>query len=326
MRFLVGSLFILMALMSAYFLKNKIRNLQELELIDIALKLMPEGCLITDETNTIVYINAYYSKLTGYAEHEVLGQNPSILSSGRQGEDFYREMWSTLEKDGVWEGEIWNRRKSGALFPEWLKIRAINIAREKSKSRTYHVGVFSDITVRKNYEKEITQYAFYDPVTALPNRRLFLERLEHALFVAKREKQKLAVLFLDLDHFKDVNDNYGHLIGDQLLCAVAKSIKAVLREVDTLSRFGGDEFVILLPNVDSKDAVGQFLERLFLALKTFSLVIESQKISIQASVGGAQYPDDATDTEALIKCADTAMYAVKNTTRNAFLFYEKKMH
>ena len=231
-------------------------------------------------------------------------------------------MWLQLNKHGCWEGEIWNRKKSGELFPEWIKL---NVIRNTQGKPRYYVGVFSDITSRKKEEAKLLHYAFYDPLTGLPNRRLFTERLEQAFRAAKRDKEKIAVIFLDLDYFKDINDQHGHMLGDKLLCQISDTIKSTLRDVDTLSRFGGDEFVILLPNLSSKKDVTQLTKRLLSSFKNFRFVTKSHKLPITASMGGALYPHDSMQTAELIRHADAAMYHVKQNGRNNFCFYKKGM-
>jgi diguanylate cyclase (GGDEF)-like protein/PAS domain S-box-containing protein len=319
--FSTGLVFII-TLFSACFIRNILQKKRDLRLASLALNTMLESCIITDENNTIIYTNLQYTNLTGYSAHEVLGKNPNVLSSGKQDKKFYQNLWSELIKNGAWEGEIWNRKKSGELFPEWIKLKVIQDGDGKP---CYYIGVFSDVTSRKKIEAKLLHYAFYDPLTSLPNRRLFTERLDQAIRVSKRNKDKMAVIFLDLDYFKEVNDQHGHIVGDKLLCHVANTIKTSLREVDTLARFGGDEFVILLPNLRSKKDVTQLIKRLLSGFKNFRFITESQEISITASMGGALYPDDTIDAEALIKHADTAMYHVKKNGRNNFYFYKKGM-
>ncbi len=205
-----------------------------------------EGLIITDREGRIVSVNPAFSSITGFGEAEVLGQSPSVLSSGRHDADFYRRMWRTLEQTGHWQGEIWNRRKSGELYPEWLSLSAV---RNERGEITHYVGAFSDISEMKNSQAQLDFMAHHDPLTNLPNRRLFMERLDHTLAQSTRQGKKLAVLFIDLDHFKTVNDSLGHQVGDELLLEVARRLVDCLRGEDTVARLGGDEFTVLLEDL-----------------------------------------------------------------------------
>ena len=202
-----------------------------------------QGMLVTDAQTRIIKANRAFSAITGYSEAEVLGQPTRILGSGHQGAEFYQQMWKALYESGGWQGEIWNRRKSGEAFPEWLTISAVHDAKGRL---TNYVASLTDISERKDAEEKIQHLAFYDPLTNLPNRRLMRQRLEQALVVCRREQHYAALIFLDLDDFKNVNDLYGHQIGDGMLCQVAERLRHALRERDTVARFGGDEFVVLL--------------------------------------------------------------------------------
>ena len=292
---------------------------EKLLLFKIAVDNLRQGCLITNHENKIVYINKQYEEISGYHYHEVVGQNPNVLSSGKQDKIFYKNLWKALSKQGFWEGEIWNRNKLGELYPEWISIFAIKNAHGKIQ---YHVGIFSDITSEKAAEEKIKHYAYHDPLTQLPNRRFFLDNLNYMIRLAKRQSKKIALIFIDLDHFKVINDKHGHLVGDQFLCAVAKKIQDNIRSSDIVSRFGGDEFVILLYNVDSKEAAKMVAQKILTDFENSFIQIGEQKFKATLSIGGAIYPDDASDADALLHYSDRAMYRVKKTTRHNILFHE----
>ncbi|MGZ5819828.1 MAG: bacteriohemerythrin, partial [Burkholderiaceae bacterium] len=204
---------------------------------------LQDAMLVTDANNVILKVNQAFTRITGYSAEEVIGKTPNLLSSGQHDEAFYTSMWESINHNDAWQGEIWNRRKNGELFPEWLIITAVKEPDEQNNQINHYVASFSDITSRKAAEEEIRQLAFYDPLTQLPNRRLLQERLKHSIEVDRREGKQLALLMLDLDRFKAVNDSMGHLAGDELLQQVAIRISARLRDVDMVARLGGDEFV-----------------------------------------------------------------------------------
>ena len=207
---------------------------------------LQDAMLVTDANNVILKVNQAFTRITGYSTDEVIGKSPNILSSGLHDRSFYTAMWENINRTGAWQGEIWNRRKNGEIYPEWLIITAVKEPENKSAQVNNYVASFSDISLRKAAEEEIKSLAFYDPLTKLPNRRLLLERLKHSIEIERRDGKRLALLMLDLDRFKAVNDGLGHLAGDELLQQVAVRIKSRLRDVDMVARLGGDEFVILL--------------------------------------------------------------------------------
>jgi diguanylate cyclase (GGDEF)-like protein/PAS domain S-box-containing protein len=307
-RLLTSALLFLCSLNVAYFFKQKVKYFSSSTFLYDVLNSIGNATLLTNDENKIVYINPQYTKLTGYTLEEVVGKNPSILNSGKHGKAFYKELWETLNSTGYWEGEIWNRRKSGELFPEWINISVITNQNDK---HLYYLAIFSDITHKKKVDEKMAHYAFHDPLTNLPNRRFFIEQLEQTITLAKRNQQKIAVLFVDLDKFKQINDQFGHTVGDIYLCEVANIMKNQLRESDIISRFGGDEFVIQLFNIKSKETASELINILSSELEIIMIEIEDYQLSIDISIGCAVYPDDGVDAQSLIQYADDRMYEVK---------------
>jgi diguanylate cyclase (GGDEF)-like protein/PAS domain S-box-containing protein len=303
----------------AWLLKAK----RELQLSATVFNASTEGIVVTDPDNKIIAINPAFLRITGYGSEDVIGKNPSILSSGRQDKNFYLAMWEALKTRHQWQGEIWNRRKSGEIYPEWLNI---NVVTDIEGAVIFHVAVFSDITVRKEAEQKLYHLAHYDPLTKLPNRTLLQDRLQQAIALAARHKNALlALLFIDLDRFKFVNDVYGHMVGDLLLQEVADRLKTTVRSSDTVSRIGGDEFVVLLPEIESIDAAAVVAQHIINTLvKPFFL--HNREVTIGASVGISLYPDNGEDVESLMKTADAAMYTVKESGRNNFRFFQYEMN
>ncbi|WP_292936301.1 PAS domain S-box protein [Noviherbaspirillum sp.] len=280
-----------------------------------------DAILITDAGGTIVAVNKAFSQITGYQPEEVIGRNPRILKSDRQDHEFYRSLWSSIEQTGSWQGEIWDRRKSGEHFPAWETITAV---RDDSGRITDFISVFSDITTIKATEEKLTQLAYHDVLTGLPNRLLFNDRITQALAHAKRHHTRAALLLLDLDRFKLINDTLGHAAGDQLLQVIAARLKTAIREEDTVARLGGDEFAIILPQVDSIEDAAMFAQKLT-KLVSLPLPLSNQMLTISTSVGIGIFPDDALDPETLSKSADMALYGAKDKGRNAYEFYTPEM-
>lgn len=276
------------------------------------------GILITDANMRILKVNRMFSEIMGYSSDEVLGQKPSLLKSEHHDKQFYRRLWAALEQEGKWRGEIWDRRKNGELIPLWQNISSV---RDAIGRVTHYISVFYDLTQQKQSAKHIYHLAYYDALTELPNRQLFNERCEHALERANRDYQPLAVLFLDLDRFKHVNDSLGHPAGDELLRMVAHAIKSSLRQDDTVARLGGDEFIILLENTGSRSDVEQ-VARKIIAYLSRPFIVQGHKLEIGTSIGISCYPEDGKDTMSLIKHADLAMYRAKEKGRGNFQFYE----
>jgi diguanylate cyclase (GGDEF)-like protein/PAS domain S-box-containing protein len=275
------------------------------------------GILITDATGIIVSVNPAFTLLTGYNAAEAIGKNPSFLQSGRQTPEFYTRLWSTLLSTGSWQGVVWNRRKDGEFYAELLSIA--NICAPDG-SVTHYIGTFSDITRLKNYEMHLEYRAHYDSLTNLPNRALLRDRLQQAMAHARREQLLLAVCVLDLDHFKPVNDQFGHAVGDELLILASQRMSACLREIDTLARIGGDEFVILLGDLPNLNAFSYTLDRLLAAL-TAPYDLAGHHICIGASVGVTVFPTDSENADTLLRHADKAMYEAKRAGGNRFQLY-----
>lgn len=277
-----------------------------------------EGIIITDINAAIIDVNAAFTDITGYTREEALGQNPSFLKSGRQSPEFYEAMWETIDQTGHWQGEVWNRRKNGDLYAELLTVSAL---RDDAGNIINYLGLFSDITESKQQQQALEVLAHFDPLTQLPNRALFADRFAQAIAHSKRAESLLAVCYLDLDGFKQVNDNFGHETGDQLLVEVAKRIKLKLREGDTVCRLGGDEFALLFENLQSIQQCEDALARIHQAMaEPFEL--ENRHVRIAASSGVTIYPLDMEDPDILLRHADQAMYQAKLDGRNRYRIYD----
>ncbi|MEK6748816.1 MAG: EAL domain-containing protein [Pseudomonadota bacterium] len=281
-----------------------------------------EGIIITNEKKEILHVNQAFTTMTAYTSEEALGQTPKLLSSGRHDKEFYAQLWEEVTRTGHWTGEIWNKRKNGELYPEWLAISAI---RDDKNHITNYVGIFSDITVRKRAQQEIERMAHHDALTDLPNRNLLRDRFEQAAAHAAREGGKVALMFLDLDHFKHVNDTYGHQVGDELLKTVAQRLSHCVRQTDTLSRQGGDEFLIVMPRVDDAAKAATVAKKIVAQIGR-PITIDRHTINISASIGIGVYPDDGDNFEDLVKSADAAMYHAKQSGRNRYQFFDEKMN
>lgn len=277
-----------------------------------------EAILVTDHENRIITVNPAFTRMTGYRKDEVMGKNPRILSSGQQGEEFYREMWESLLTWGYWQGEIWNRRRNGEVYPEWLSIATI---RDQEGRPNRHVAVFSDITKRKQAEEIIRYQANYDALTDLPNRKSFMAALSQGLRLARRNRQTLALMFIDLDKFKEVNDTLGHTAGDYLLQQVAQRLRLSLRDSDTVGRLGGDEFTVLLSHLNRREDAAGIAEKILDKLNA-PFQIQGHEVTISASIGIACFPFHGEDMETLLRNADSAMYRVKQRGRDGYAFSE----
>ena len=274
----------------------------------------------------ILRVNRAFTEITGYSAEESVGKTPALLNSGRHDAAFFTAMWESVARTGAWQGEIWNRRKCGEIYPEWLMITAV---KDKAGTVTNYVGTFSDITARKAAEDEINSLAFFDPLTGLPNRRLLLDRLKQALASSTRNVKYGALLFIDLDHFKNLNDTLGHDIGDLLLQQVAERLTTCVRESDTVARLGGDEFVVMLEDLSGtiQEAVNQAEsvgEKILSTLnKTYAL--GSGEHHSTPSIGIALFADHSEGIDELLKRADLAMYEAKAAGRNTLRFFEPEM-
>jgi diguanylate cyclase (GGDEF)-like protein/PAS domain S-box-containing protein len=278
-----------------------------------------EGITITDADSVVIDVNPAFSRITGYSRDEVLGQNPRILGSGRQGPEFYARMWESLRERDFWQGEIWNRRKSGEVYAEMLSI---SVVRDNSGQLQQYIGVFSDITHLKAHEAELDRIAHYDTLTGAPNRRLLADRLEQAIVRSRRSKNPMVVYYLDLDGFKVINDQHGHETGDQLLIALAKHMKDALREGDTLARVGGDEFVAVLSDLADVAASVPMLGRL-LAAASQVVNVGDLVLQVSASIGVTFYPQaEEVDADHLLRQADQAMYQAKLAGRNRYHVFD----
>jgi len=282
--------------------------------------------MITGRDSRIIVVNRAFSRLTGYGEEEAVGKLPEFLNSERHDDTFYQTMWSDLRDNGEWTGEVWDKRKNGSFYPAWLHIKSVpGLGREGVSEPVYYVSSFMDVSARKEAEERIRELAYHDVLTGLPNRLLLRDRLEHALARAQRRKHHLAVLFIDLDSFKNINDSLGHAVGDQLLKEVASRLCASVRDVDTVARLGGDEFVVVLENLpDASDAVSVATN--IHTVFARPITVGDQALHTSASIGIAIYPDDGENTESLIQNADTAMYQAKAQGHSHYQFFAPFMN
>ena len=280
-----------------------------------------EGVMITDPDKVIIAVNKAFTEITGFEPEEAIGQTPSILGSERQDDAFFSAMWKDIVRNGRWQGEIWNRRKSGEIHPEWMTI---SVVRDTNGRVMNYVGVFSDISAIKQSQEQLNHLAHHDPLTDLPNRLLFSARLSHAIEHARRNQTHVAVLYLDVDRFKNVNDTLGHPVGDQLLQMVAWRMREHLRECDTLARLGGDEFVVTLDRVEDAGEAAAVAQKLLDVFKE-PFVVADNELHLGASIGIAMFPQDGNDMATLLKNADAAMYLSKEEGRNTFRFYTTEL-
>ncbi len=277
-----------------------------------------EGIVVTDINNRVKTVNPAFTRITGYEPEDIIGQDPKMLSSGRHDPDFYRQMWAQIESRGYWSGEIWNRRKDGNVYPEWISI--VVIRDEKSGEVKEHVAVFSDISQRKQDEEQIRRQANFDALTGLPNRSLFFDRLNQAVIAARREESLLALLFVDLDRFKAVNDTFGHVMGDELLQEVAERLSACVRDSDTVARLGGDEFVVLVHDLGEVNDAALVADKIIEQMST-PFNVGDREVALGASIGITVYPEDTGDAEVMMRNADMAMYRAKEGGRNRYQFF-----
>lgn len=280
-----------------------------------------EGVLVTDRNGLIVHVNRAFMRITGYQQDEVIGQRPSKFKSGRHGATFYQQIYTTLTEQGEWSGEIWNRRKSGEIYPQWQTIRAIC---DDSGELSHYVAVFSDISAIKHSEQELAFLAHHDPLTGLPNRLLFNDRAEQAIAAAQANKRGCTLLLLDLDHFQSINDGLGHTIGDQLLKLVGERLREVLGTSVTLARLGGDEFGVLAENCQQIGHAGKLAQTIIERLRE-PFLCDDHRLFISASIGISLFPSDALSAEQLLRNADSALFKAKNNGRACYALYTEEL-
>jgi diguanylate cyclase (GGDEF)-like protein/PAS domain S-box-containing protein len=279
-----------------------------------------EGIMITDAAGTLIEVNDTFVEITGYSREEAMGQNPRILKSGVQTPEFYAAMWKALADRGHWIGEIWNRSKNGKLYAATQTVSAV---RDAAGTTQHYVSLFSDITVLKEHQQQLEHGAHYDALTGLPNRVLLADRLLQAMLQSQRRNKSVAVAYLDLDGFKQINDTYGHGVGDQMLVLLSQHIKEALREGDTLARIGGDEFVAVLVDLESTADCQPVLARL-LSAAAQTVTIGEAALQVSASIGVTIYPQDGSDADLLLRHADQAMYIAKDSGKNRYHYFDVK--
>lgn len=310
--FILGGIAITLMLLVYASLESSFR------IVSLAVDQSASSIIITDTKGSIDYVNPSFSKKTGYSEDELIGRNPRILSSGNKSSDEYASLWKTLTEGNTWRGEFHNRKKNGQLYWE---IASITPVKQRNGEISHYVAVKEDITALKQAEQRILHLANHDALTGLPTRRLSMERLMSALSVAKRNKSKVAMMFIDLDGFKTVNDTFGHDAGDQLLKETAVRLCSCVREVDTVARVGGDEFWVILTDITDQKSITYIAEKIIKAVAA-PYQMKSDVVVIGASVGIAVYPDHTLNPQELVKLADQAMYKIKQQGKNNYEFAE----
>jgi diguanylate cyclase (GGDEF)-like protein/PAS domain S-box-containing protein len=290
----------------------------ETQLSTMVFKSSAEGILVTDLEGEIIAVNPAFSRITGYSAAEAIGRNPRMLSSGLQSREFYIEFWRALHDEGLWQGELFNRRKSGEIYPEWLTVTAVRDAEGRVIS---YIAVLSDLSRLLAAEKHLAYLAHYDTLTGLPNRHLFQDRLERTISQSKRTGAQFTLIFIDLDNFKRVNDTHGHIVGDGVLKEQANRLASTVRESDTVARLGGDEFVILAPGLIGATEIGRFCSKLVAAIGQ-PMLIEEHLLIIGGSFGCAEFPNHGNDGISLVRCADDAMYQAKRAGGGRHAIYD----
>ncbi len=280
-----------------------------------------EGIVITDAQGSIIDANRAFTDITGYTHAEILGKNPKMFQSGRHDAEFYKAMWQTIDQQHYWRGEVWNRRKNGEIYTEWLTVSAVT---NENDEIVGYIGTSSDISLLKQREQQLEQITHYDPLTGVPNRVLLADRMSLAIAQSKRNHCSMAVCYLDLDGFNTVNDQFGHEAGDLLLIEMTQRIKNTLREEDTLARLGGDEFVFLLQDLDRVEDCEHTLHRLLESISA-PVILQNQAITLSASIGISIFPEDNSPPDTLIRHASQAMYQTKQTGKNAFHIYNVEL-
>ena len=300
-------------------LEEKIQK--KLKLSDIVFENTTEGIIITNEKAEIISINNAFTKITGYEFEEVKNKNPKILQSGKHNKDFYKNLWENLLKNDSYKCEIWNRKKNGEIYPEWLNL---SVVKDKDGNILNYVAIFSDISKIKDSSAKIEFLAHHDPLTNLPNRLLLKARLNKSIEKANESKDKLAIFFIDIDNFKIINDTYGHSIGDNIINLVANRLSKNIRKNDTISRIGGDEFIIVIEDISEINDIELIAKKILFDFKE-PIKMEEYLFDITISIGISIFPNNGLDVEDLIKHADTAMYSAKNAGKNQFHFYKNEM-
>jgi len=307
------------------FFENKITDpailSQALHVATHVMENIGESVIVTDPTGEIVYVNPAFTQMMGYTAEEAIGKKPSILRSGRHDEGFYRNLWQTLLATGRWQGEIWDRKKSGDIYPLWLSVTAVKDSRDQV---THYVGALTDLRVAKQTDSDLERLAHYDPLTGLANRILFRDRLEQALREADRRRVKVALMMLDLDRFKTINDTMGHSAGDQLLIAAAGRLQKSVRITDTVARLGGDEFAVILPDLEDVQAAGKVARKVIDAF-TEPFIVDGREVFSSTSIGITVSPLDGVRPDKLLQNADAALYYAKDQGRSSFHFFSREM-
>ncbi|MBN1005170.1 EAL domain-containing protein [Amphritea pacifica] len=298
------------------------KSQHSLKLADKVIEASMEAIVICDKNAQILRVNPSFTEITGYTSAEVLGKNPNILSSGRHDKSFYKAMWQSLTEQGFWQGEIWNRRKDGAVYPEWLSITSI---RDDHGNISQYASIFTDLTEIKKSEARIKRLAYFDELTRLPNRKLFNDRLQLSIGYAREHQHRIAVAYIDVDFFQQINDLHGHETGDRVLKEIGRRIEHQLDDSDTVARFGGDEFNLILTDVDDTPHISEFLNRL-LSTVNQPILIEEKELKVTVSIGVSFFPTDADDAESLLKCANSAVHLAKDFGRNSFRFFSPEQH
>jgi diguanylate cyclase (GGDEF)-like protein/PAS domain S-box-containing protein len=287
-----------------------------------ALESTAEGVMICDAERRIVSVNKAFTQITGYVPQEVLGLRPGFMRSAKQGDEFYEQIWRQIAETGRWQGEVWRRRKNGETYPEW---RSVSTLKDETGTTTHHVMVFTDVSRFKQDEARLEFLAHHDALTGLPNRALFRDRCQEAVLRARRRETRLGLMFIDLDHFKQINDSLGHDVGDLLLQSVTERLRECIRESDTVARLGGDEFTILLDELQESQDAAPIAEKLLAAIAR-PFAVGGHELFISASVGISFYPSDGDDVQTLLKNADAAMYRAKALGRNTYQFFAAEMN
>jgi diguanylate cyclase (GGDEF)-like protein/PAS domain S-box-containing protein len=298
------------------------RTLKKLSLDAEVFRNSREALMVTDKNLKIISVNPAFTLISGYEPEEAIGQTPMLLKSGQHNHIFYQKMWKDIHEYGHWQGEVWNRRKSGEIYPQWLGISSV---KDKSGDVTEYIGVFMDITEHKETEARVDFLAFHDALTKLPNRALLRDRYEQSVAFAEREGSMVALLYLDLDHFKNVNDSLGHPVGDKLLIETASRLVNCVRDTDTVCRMGGDEFVVLLNDIKSSNSVADIASKILTSI-AMPFLIDGKELNTSCSIGVCIYPDDGKDFDLLLQQSDVALYQSKNSGRNGYHFFTNEIN